>query len=98
MELLTPVFYMLVFGSIAGYFIGFLIKRISRMAITLGIFVLLLSYLAYINTIHLDLNELFSAVKGVVEFLGPLGLTALASSVPFVGSFVFGLVLGLRRY
>jgi uncharacterized membrane protein (Fun14 family) len=68
------------------------------MAITLGIFVLLLSYLAYINTIHLDLNELFSAVKGVVEFLGPFGLTALASSVPFVGSFVFGLVLGLRRY
>ena len=98
MEGLTPVFYMLVFGSIAGYFIGVLIKRISRLAITLGVFVLLLSYLAYINTIQLDLNELFLAVKGFVEFLGPLGLSALASSVPFVGSFVFGLILGLRRY
>ena len=98
MEWLTPAFYMLVFGSIAGYFIGFLIKRISRMAITLGVFVFLLSYLTYINMIELDLNELFLAVKGVVEFLGPLGLSALASSVPFVGSFVFGLILGLRRY
>jgi uncharacterized membrane protein (Fun14 family) len=96
-ELLTPIVYVLVIGAIGGYFIGYLIKRISGMAITIGVFAFLLLYLAYTNAIDLNLDELASNITKFADVLSPLGFTALVSSAPFVGSFVVGFFLGLRR-
>jgi uncharacterized membrane protein (Fun14 family) len=96
-EFLSPVVYVLVIGGIAGYFIGYLIKRISSMAVTIGVFTFLLLYMVYTNAIDLNLDELIANITKFADILGPLGFTALASSAPFVGSFVIGLVLGLRR-
>ncbi len=96
-ELLTPMVYVLVIGGIAGYFIGYLIKRVSSMAITIGVFAFLLLFLSYTKAIDLNLDKLVGTVTKFTDILGPLGLTALVSSAPFVGSFVVGLVLGFRR-
>ncbi|MBE0513065.1 FUN14 domain-containing protein [Candidatus Bathyarchaeota archaeon] len=96
-ELLTPIVYVLVIGGVAGYFMGYLIKKISGMALTIGVFAFLLLYMAYTNAINLNLNELVATITKFADILGPLGFTALASSAPFAGSFVAGLVLGLRR-
>jgi len=96
-ELLTPIVYVLVIGGVAGYFMGYLIKKISGMALTIGVFTFLLLYMAYTNAINLNLNELVATITKFADILGPLGFTALASSAPFAGSFVAGLVLGLRR-
>jgi len=96
-ELLTPIVYVLVIGGVAGYFMGYLVKRISGMALTIGVFAFLLLYMAYTNAIDLNLDELVATITRFTDILGPLGFTALASSAPFAGSFVVGLVLGLRR-
>lgn len=96
-ELLTPIVYVLVIGGVAGYFMGYLVKRISGMALTIGVFAFLLLYMAYTNAIDLNLDELVATITRFTDILGPLGFATLASSAPFVGSFVVGLVLGLRR-
>ncbi len=96
-ELLTPIVYVLVIGGVAGYFIGYLIKRISGMAVTIGVFAFLFLFMAYTKAIDLNLDELVASITKFADILGPLGFTALASSAPFAGSFVVGLVLGLRR-
>ena len=96
-ELLTPIVYVLVIGGVAGYFVGYLVKRISGMALTIGVFAFLLLYMAYTKAIDLNLDELVATITRFTDILGPLGFAALASSTPFVGSFVVGLVLGLRR-
>ncbi|NIU38967.1 hypothetical protein GWN65_03055 [Candidatus Bathyarchaeota archaeon] len=96
-ELLTPIVYLLVIGGVAGYFMGYLVKRISGMALTIGVFGFLLLFMAYTKTIDLNLDELVATVTKFADILGPLGFATLASSAPFVGSFVVGLVLGLRR-
>ena len=96
-ELLTPIVYVLVIGGVAGYFMGYLVKRISGMALTIGVFAFLLLYMAYTNAIDLNLDELVATITKFADILGPLGFATLASSAPFVGSFVVGLVLGLRR-
>lgn len=96
-ELLTPIVYVLVIGGVAGYFMGYLVKRISGMALTIGVFAFLLLYMAYTNAIDLNLDELVATITKFANILGPLGFATLASSAPFVGSFVVGLVLGLRR-
>ncbi|KPV64263.1 MAG: FUN14 family protein [Candidatus Bathyarchaeota archaeon BA2] len=95
-SLVGPIIFMLIIGGIAGYFIGYLIKKISHFALIIGIFVFLLMYLVYTKSINLDLGELGATVTRFAESLAPLGLTGLVSSAPFVGSFVVGLVFGLK--
>jgi len=94
---LSPIMYALIIGGIAGYFIGYLIKKLSHLAVTIGVFAFLLMYMAYRKAISLNLNEFGATITRFAETLAPLGLTALASSAPFVGSFVVGLVFGLRK-
>ena len=96
-ELLTPIVYVLAIGGVAGYFIGYLIKKLSHLALTIGVFAFLLMFMVYTRTIDLNLDELVATIKKFADVLGPLGFATLASSAPFVGSFVVGFVLGLRR-
>ena len=96
-ELLTPIVYLLAIGGVAGYFIGYLIKRLSHLALTIGVFAFLLMYMVYTKAIDLNLGELVATVTKFADVLGPLGFATLASSSPFVGSFVVGFILGLRR-
>ena len=96
-ELLTPIVYVLAIGGVAGYFIGYFIKKLLHLALTIGVFAFLLMYMIYTNAIDLNLDELVATVTKFADVLGPLGFATLASSTPFVGSFVVGLVLGLRR-
>ena len=96
-ELLTPIVYLLAVGGVAGYFIGCLIKRLSHLALTIGVFAFLLMYMVYTKAIDLNLGELVATVTKFADVLGPLGFATLASSSPVVGSFVVGFILGLRR-
>lgn len=95
--LLSPVIYVLIIGGIAGFFIGYLFKKATHFAAIVGVFAFLLIYMAYTNAISLDLDELGATIRKFADALAPLGLTTLASSAPFVGSFVIGLVFGLRK-
>jgi len=96
-SLVSSIIYILIIGGVAGYFVGYLIKKISNFALIIGIFVFLLMYLAYTKAVDLNLDELGATVTRFTDALAPLGLTALASSAPFVGSFVVGFVLGLKK-
>ncbi|MGQ9460870.1 MAG: FUN14 domain-containing protein [Candidatus Bathyarchaeaceae archaeon] len=94
---LSPIVYVLIIGGIAGYFLGYLIKKISNFALIIGIIVFLLMYMVYTKAVDLNLDELGATVTRFADALAPLGLTSLASNAPFVGSFVVGLVFGLKK-
>ena len=96
-DLVSSIFYVLIIGGIAGYFIGYVVKKISYLALPIGVFAFLLIYLIYSKAFDLNLNELVATIKRFTNVLTPLGFTALATSAPFIGSFIVGLVLGLRR-
>jgi len=96
-ELVNHIVYVLIIGGIAGYFIGYFIKKLSYLALPIGVFAFLLMYLAYTKAVNLDFEELGATIKRFADVLGPLGFTALASSAPFAVSFVVGLFLGLKR-
>ncbi|MFQ5999989.1 MAG: FUN14 domain-containing protein [Candidatus Bathyarchaeia archaeon] len=96
-NVVSSIVFILIIGGIIGYFIGYLIKKISNFALIIGVFAFLLMYMVYTNSISLNFDELIATVKRFTEILTPLGLTTLASSAPFAGSFVLGLVFGLRR-
>lgn len=94
-EILIPVAYQLGIGGIGGFFVGYVIRKVTRIAIIIGVFVFSLAYLAYANVINVDYDAL-TKFTGVAE--PALGLfTPLASALPFLGSFFVGLVVGLKR-
>ena len=94
-EVLIPVAYQLGIGGIGGFFVGYVIRKVTRIAIIIGVFVFSLAYLAYANVINIDYDALTKLV-GVAE--PALGLfTPLASVLPFLGSFFVGLLIGLKR-
>ncbi len=92
-ELLSP----LVVGGLAGYFVGALIKWFLHLAFIIGAFVFILFQLTLTDVINLNLDELVATIGRYTEVLTQLGFTALASNSPFVGSFILGLIFGLRR-
>ena len=96
-DVLTPTAYVLIIGGVGGFFIGYIAKKLLRLAITIGVVVFSLIYMAYRNTININFDELATTLWRFGETLEPLGLAALASSAPFVGSFIVGLLFGLRK-
>jgi len=98
MEPLSPVVESLAIGAIAGYFTGYLLKKLLHLALIIGVFSFLFMYMAYTDAIDLNFKELGATLTGYADvFLNRLGFAALVSSTPFIGSFVVGLFLGFTR-
>lgn len=93
--LIVPIVCQLGIGGIGGFFVGYVVKKVIRIAIIIGVFAFSLVFLAYTNVINMNFNEL-TKFAGVVE--PALGLFApLASALPFLGSFFVGLWFGLKK-
>jgi uncharacterized membrane protein (Fun14 family) len=97
-SLILPLLFMFIIGGFSGYFTGHLFKRVSRMALTIGIFAFLILYLIYIGTFEVKIDAITANIIKFFDIIGPLGLTSLVSSIPFVTSFIVGLFIGYRRY
>ena len=97
-DLITPILVVIVMGGVAGYLSGKLVKRISGMALTIGVFAAVLIVLAYTGNLDININAITANISNVLGIFAPLGIVALASSVPFIASFVAGLFIGYRRY
>ena len=97
-DLITPIMFMLFIGGVAGYFAGHLVKRVSGMALTIGVFAFILIAFAYTDNLDLNFEAITANISNFFGIIAPLGILALLSSVPFVGSFVAGLFVGFRRH
>lgn len=97
-SLIPPMILMLIIGGVAGYFAGHLFKRVSGMSLTIGIFAFFVIYLVYIGTFDIKFDSIAANISQFFNVIGPLGLATLASSVPFVASFIAGIFVGYRRY
>jgi uncharacterized membrane protein (Fun14 family) len=97
-DLITPIIFMLIIGGVSGYLAGIIFKRVSGMALAIGIFAFVIIVLAYTGSFDLNFDALAANLSNVVGIIAPLGLITLVSSVPFVASFIAGLFFGFRRY
>jgi uncharacterized membrane protein (Fun14 family) len=97
-DLITPIMFMLVIGGVSGYLAGSLFKRVSGMALTIGIFAFIVITLAYTGNLDLNFEAISANISNVIGIVAPLGIITLVSSVPFVASFVAGAFVGYRRY
>ncbi len=99
-EVLTsilPVIFPVSIGGIGGFFVGYAVKKILRLAMIIGVFVFSVAFVAYAKIIDLNISELAETASTFVATFGPLIITPLTSSLLLMGSFIVGLVLGLTK-
>lgn len=96
---LAPAVYLLGIGGIGGFFVGYGIRKITKiLAITLGVFLLAAISLDYIGVFNINydgivelISKLFDPTQAV-EVLMPL-----IANLPLVVSFTAGFAIGLKR-
>ena len=97
-DLITPIIFMLIIGGVSGYLAGRIFKRVTGMAMAIGVFALVIIVLAYTGNLDMNFDALAANLSSVVGIIAPLGIITLVSSIPFVASFIAGLFFGFRRY
>ena len=98
---LLPLLPQLSLGAVLGFCAGYAVKKLGRMAALItGLLFLALQLLAWqgLLTIHWDRVQALAQpwLHQGGEALSRWGLRVLQSNLPFGGSFVAGLLLGLR--
>lgn len=92
-ESLTPIIYQLGTGGIGGFLLGFLIKKVLKIALMIGGFALVFFYFAFDNVIEVNYAQLSARVAEIAtaasQFLSPL-----LSNISFSGSLILGVIAG----
>jgi len=94
-EVLPPIAYQLGIGGFGGFFVGYIVKKVIKIAIIIGVLIFALIYFAYGGVINVNYGKL---IESISTYLGSAWglLTPLLSNLPFIGSFILGLVLGFK--
>ena len=97
--ILSPIMFQFGVGGIGGFIVGFAIKKISKLiAILMGIFIAFLLYMATQGIITVNFEALWDALAGLLTFAeeSAVWFIGFISLLPFMGSFIAGLFLGLK--
>ncbi len=92
-EVLTPIIYQLGTGAIGGFFLGYLIRKVLKLALILGGFALIFFYFAFDQVIEVNYDQLMARAEEITtsasQFLSPL-----LSNISFSGSLILGVIAG----
>ena len=95
-DIFTPILMQLGIGAIGGFFVGYLLKKVLKFALIIGIFTFILIYFVYESSIQIDYSQLISSIETLAtpayNFIYPV-----ISQIPALGSLVVGAVLGFTR-
>jgi len=100
LELITPLATQLGIGGVAGFCVGYAMKKIAKLAaIILGVVFIGLQYLAYNGIIDIDYTALKSWASSLIGEAGEAqGLIIdIFANVPFGTGLAGGILLGLKK-
>jgi len=91
-----PLILPLSMGGLGGFFVGYVVKKVYRLAFIIGAFIFSVAYVAHLRVIDLNISGLAETVSTFVVTFSPF-IVPLTSSLLFMGSFLVGLVYGLTK-
>ncbi|PVX23166.1 MAG: hypothetical protein CW691_11415 [Candidatus Bathyarchaeum sp.] len=96
---LAPILFQIAIGGIGGFLVGYAVRKILKVALILVAIIFSLIFLAYLNVLDVDYDGLSELASNFVNTINPALdlLTPLLVHIPFIASFVIGLILGFRR-
>ena len=99
-ELITPLVTQLGIGGIAGFCVGYAVKKVAKLAaVLLGVAFIGLQYLAYKGIIAIDFTALKSWASSLIGQAGEAEgfIIDLFANLPFGTGLAGGLLIGLRK-
>jgi uncharacterized membrane protein (Fun14 family) len=95
-ELINPIITQVGIAGIGGFFVGYLIKRVLKFALMIGVFVFIFIYFVYDSAIQFNYTELMAHAQEVAApawtFVSPLLM-----QIPAVGSLILGVLIGFTK-
>jgi len=98
-EVLTPVVFQLGVGGFLGFFVGYAVKKMTKiLAVLIGIGALILIYLGYQGIISINYDKLTQLVEQLLGTASQAStmLAPIIANLPFAGSFLAGLAVGVK--
>ena len=97
-EAFAPILFQLSIGGVGGFFIGYAIRKVVKIALILGIVIFSLLFLVYAKVVGINYGELINAVSGFFETVNPVlgSLAPLLFHLPLIGSLIIGLIAGYK--
>jgi uncharacterized membrane protein (Fun14 family) len=95
-EALIPIAYQLGVGGIGGFFVGYAVKKVTRIKIIIGVVVFSFAYLAFTKVININYDLLLNSLPGLSDSVVGL-LAPFLSAFPFLSSFIVGLWFGFKK-
>jgi len=92
-EILTPIVSQLGTGAIGGFLLGYLIKKVLKIALMIGVFALVFFSLTFAQVIEVNYAQLLARV-GEIATTASQYLSPLLSNIPFSGSLTMGVLAG----
>jgi uncharacterized membrane protein (Fun14 family) len=95
-DIFSPIMMQLGLGAIGGFFIGYLLKKVIKFALILGVFAFIATYFIYENSIEINYTQLIENVEELatpaMNFIYPI-----LTQIPALGSLVVGALLGFTK-
>jgi len=98
-DALTPIVYQLGVGGILGFIVGYAVKKLTKLiAVLAGLFSLLLIYLGYEGVISINYDKLTEMLQKIMgtAYQASNWLTVIVTNLPFAGSFIASVAVGLK--
>ena len=98
-ETIAPILFQIAIGGIGGFLIGYILKKVFKVALILVAIVFSIMLLAYVDIINVDFGGLFNMASEVVTAIDPAlaFIAPLLANVPFIASLIIGFIIGLTR-
>jgi uncharacterized membrane protein (Fun14 family) len=98
-EVLSPIVYQIGVGGVLGFFVGYAVKKMTKvLAVLIGLGALVLIYLGYQGVISINYDKLVQMIQDLMGRAGQAStsLTPIIANLPFAGSFIAGVAVGVR--
>ncbi len=95
-EAISPIISQIGIGGIGGFLVGYLLKRILKFALIVGVFAFVLLYFVYNKAIDFNYTELMARAEEIAvpvwSFISPP-----LSQIPAIGSLIVGVLIGFTK-
>ena len=95
-ELINPLISQIGIGGIGGFLVGYLLKRLIKFALIMGVIAFILLYFVYDKAIDFNYTELMARAEVIAvpvwSFVSPL-----LSQIPIIGSLIIGVLIGFTK-
>lgn len=95
-EAISPIISQIGIGGIGGFLVGYLLKRILKFALIVGIFAFVLLYFVYNKAIDFNYTELMARAEEIAVPVWSL-ISPLLSQIPAIGSLIVGVLIGFTK-